>query len=125
MKLKQKIFAIAVAISFVPSITAFASAWTISHDAGIVVAQKSGSVHNTRYDASRNNRSGCANTLGKDSGYGKSSCAFLNSTNTSGTWVNTTQGHRHVYTTLNGALPEPSVNDAFLIWNVADFPLEY
>ena len=125
MKLRKRIFIVAIIFSFIPSFNIFASSWFKSHDAGRVEATKSGNTHNTIYTASRVNRSGCANTLAKNAGYGDSSCAFLSTTDSSTTKLTNSNGHYHVYMAFNGALPNPVVYDTFISWNVANFQPEY
>lgn len=127
MKLKQRIFTAAIVVSLLPSIPIFASTWTKVLGAGKVVALKSGNVHNTRYDATSSNRSGCANTLAEASSYSKSSCAYLKSTNTSITDVSPAPGfgHYHVYQTFNGMQPQPSLSELWIVWDVSNFPKEY
>ena len=126
--MKNKIALVMLSFLLVSLIPVDAQAWKISHTAGSVDALKSGNTNNTRYNANRGNYSGCEGTVTEDAGIGPQSCAFLNSTNTTMTYVITPTGkrHMHLYETYAGTLPAPMVwTVQYPSWNLSQFNFEY
>lgn len=86
----------------IPFTNVFANTITISHTAGTVYGNVVTPKHGTRYNETRANYSGCANTAGEYAGYGNSQCAYLNTSLIVYVQPEPGYGHYHLYVAFAG-----------------------